>query len=303
MTCIALRRSRRHDDMMFGEPTAAITRWRVAAAGNRHPGSWRHATMRRVVSVFLPSWPTDRLRRLPGSVMPPQDRPLMTAMHDGRRQAVAAVDRAARALGLFPGMPLAQGQAMVPAVTVVPAEPEAEARALDDLAAWCLRYAPLIAPDQPDGIWVDATGSAHLFGGESELLDDMIERLARGGITAWAAIADTPGSAWAIARHAPTSATVVPSGETAPSLRGLPITALRLSQDIASGRPTGQSALPANGGAMSASGWLPATIGKSKTRKVAGFGCSAAVMPSTSQPVTWAGSCTGFSDLRLPSDP
>jgi protein ImuB len=191
--------------------------------------------MRRVVSVFLPSWPTDRLRRLPGSVMPPQDRPLITEMHNGRRQAVAAVDHAATSMGLFPGMPLAQAQAMVPGLTVAPAEPKAEARALGDLAAWCLRYAPLTAPDQPDGIWVDATGSAHLFGGESELLGDIIERLARGGLTGRAAIADTPGAAWAVARHAPTSATAVPPGETAPSLRSLPIAALRLSHDIATG--------------------------------------------------------------------
>jgi hypothetical protein len=54
----------------------------------------------------------------------------------------------------------------VPGLTVVPAQPEGDVRALAELAAWCrLRYEPLTAPDEPDGIWIHAnegvrTGSA-----------------------------------------------------------------------------------------------------------------------------------------------
>jgi protein ImuB len=114
--------------------------------------------MRRVVSVFLPTRPTDRFRRQRKAAVPPADRPLITAMHDNRRQVVAAADRVARSLGLHPGMPLAQAQAVVSGLTVVAAEPEGNARALDGLAAWFLRYAQLTAPDRPDGIWIDATG-------------------------------------------------------------------------------------------------------------------------------------------------
>ena len=167
--------------------------------------------------------------------MPPPDRPLVTALHDGRRQAVAAADRAARSLGLAPGMPLAQAQALVPDLAVVPAAPEADARALEELAGWCLRYAPLTAPDQPDGIWIDATGCAHLFGGEDAMLADIAARLARGGIAARAAIADTPGTAWAVARYAGTEGTVVPAGETEAALRPLPVAALRLDDETAAG--------------------------------------------------------------------
>jgi len=126
--------------------------------------------MRRVISIFLPTWPTDRLRRQPGAAVPPPDKPLVTAIHDGRRQSVAAVDAASRAEGLGPGMPLAQAQAMVQGLAVVPADPEGDRQALDALAAWCLRYAPPTSADAPDGIWIDATGAAHLFGGEAALL-------------------------------------------------------------------------------------------------------------------------------------
>ena len=204
--------------------------------------------------------------------MPPPDKPLVTALHDGRRQAVAAADRVARSLGLTPGMPLAQAQALVPGLAVVPAEPEADARGLEELAAWCLRYAPLTAPDQPAGIWIDATGCAHLFGGksampasgestmlaageaavpaageaamlasgEAAMLADIVARLAQGGIAAQAAIADTPGGAWAVARYggpsfAGTAVTVVPAGDTAVALCPLPVAALRLDAATAAG--------------------------------------------------------------------
>ena len=115
---------------------------------------------------------------------------------------VAAVDATAAALGLHAGMPLAQAQALVPGLEagMHPAEPEADAAALGRLAAWCLRYAPLSAADAPDGIWLDVTGCAHLHGGETKLLHDLVGRLAAQGIAAHAAVADTPGAAHAVAR-------------------------------------------------------------------------------------------------------
>jgi protein ImuB len=156
-------------------------------------------------------------------------------MHDSRRQVVAAVDRMARSLGLFPGMPLAQAQVMVPGLAVRMAEPEEDARAFDGLTAWCLRYAPLTAPDRPDGVWIDATGCSHLFGGEAGMLADLVARLRRAGIASRVAIADTMGAAWAVARYAETDVTVVSIGKTAAALRPLPIAALRLPNETVAG--------------------------------------------------------------------
>jgi protein ImuB len=165
--------------------------------------------------------------------MPPSDRPLVTALHDGNRQCVAAADRAARTLGLHPGMPLAQAQAMLPGLAVVTADPAGDAAALQRLAAWCLRHAPLTSADPPDGIWIDATGAAHLFGGETGLLDDLAGHLTRDSIAARAAIAETPGAAWAVARHASAPLSVVPPGGIAEALRPLPVAALRLPEGSA----------------------------------------------------------------------
>ena len=104
--------------------------------------------MTRVVSLFLPIWSTDRLRRVLGD-----------------------------------------------------AAPEADLAALDRLALWALRrYTPVVASDPSDGLVIDATGAAHLHGGETAMLADMVERLRAAGIAARAAMADTWGAAHALAR-------------------------------------------------------------------------------------------------------
>ena len=123
---------------------------------------------------------------------------------------IAAADAVATAQGLHPGMTLAQAQAMVPGLVVREADPAADAAALQRLAWWCLRYAPLVSTDPPDGIWpngiwIDVTGTAHLHGGETALLRDLTSRLLAQGLNARAAIADTPGAAHAVARFGKTS--------------------------------------------------------------------------------------------------
>lgn len=191
--------------------------------------------MRRVISVWLPDWATDRVRRSRPDSAPPVELPLVTCLHDGRHLAIAAADRAARALGLHPGMALAHARALLPGLAVVAADPAADMAALADLAGWCLRFAPLTAPDAPDGVWVDATGCAHLFGGEAALLADLAARLARAGFAAQAAIADTPGAAWALARHGGKGLMVVPPGGQAAALAALPLAALRLTPEAVRG--------------------------------------------------------------------
>ncbi len=86
--------------------------------------------MRRVVSLWLPSWPVDRLRR---HAALPADAPLVTRAHDGHRMVIAAACSTARELGLRVGMPVAHAQAMVPEL-VVDATPSDAARALRRLA-------------------------------------------------------------------------------------------------------------------------------------------------------------------------
>ncbi|AZO68017.1 DUF6504 family protein [Mesorhizobium sp. M6A.T.Cr.TU.016.01.1.1] len=192
--------------------------------------------MPRVVSLFLPNWSTDRLRRKLGDVSPPPDRPLVTVGRHGNRRLVTATDRAAFEAGLRVGMPATKAQALVQGLVAMEAEPDADAEALERLALWAVRrYAPIVAVDPPDGLIMDTTGADHLHGGERLMLTDMVERLGQVGFSARAAIADSWGAAYAVARYARQTVSVVAVSTSHDAIIALPIAALRLPDAIIGG--------------------------------------------------------------------
>lgn len=111
---------------------------------------------------------------------------------------------------------------------------------LEALADWGLRYTPCCAVDDgygpgSGGLWLDITGCAHLWGGEKRLLGDLLTRLCRQDVQARAAIADTPGAAWAWARFGDDADPCLPSGAQRQILSGLVISALRLPPAVTLG--------------------------------------------------------------------
>lgn len=93
---------------------------------------------------------------------------------------------------------------MIPHLICRPADIEADARALTALAVWAERWSPSVSVDPAgeglEGLFLDLTGAAHLFGGEAVLLTQIRDRLAEAGARARVAMAPTPGAAWALAR-------------------------------------------------------------------------------------------------------
>jgi protein ImuB len=169
-----------------------------------------------------------RLRRLQDSAL--SDKPVVIANLEDQQRMVLAVNTLAAMDGITPGLALAHARAVQPNLIALPAQPLEDARALDRLASWCLRYSPLVAPCPSDSIWIDATGASHLFGGEETMLKTIQSVMAAHGLTARVAMAATPGAAWALAHFSPQS----PCVSTAPAdLNPLPITALRLNLDTA----------------------------------------------------------------------
>lgn len=143
---------------------------------------------------------------------------------------VHAVDALAAAEGLHPGQLLADARMLVPYLRAVAAEPGEDAAALGRLADWTTRYTPFAAVDGEDGLALDISGAAHLFGGEAALIDDLARRLAGYGVSARLAIADTPAAAWAWARFGRDA--ILPKGEIAARTAILPVEALRLPAEI-----------------------------------------------------------------------
>lgn len=145
---------------------------------------------------------------------------------------MAAVDKHAAALGLFAGQKATDAAALAPELITADAEPEADAAALTALADWCVRFSPAVALDAPDGLFLDITGVDHLWGGEAAMLADLRRRLAWNGLPVRAAIADTPGAAWALA-HFTETGTIAPPDKAWPLLARLPVQALRLAPEDA----------------------------------------------------------------------
>jgi protein ImuB len=176
-------------------------------------------------------------RRLEGQTARPERHsgqhgrpPLLVSHRDGNAQRVFAVDMRAEVLGLKPGMGIADVRAMYPAVEVIEAEPVLDRRCLESLADWCDRYTPLVALDGDDGLFLDITGCAHLFGGEGTMLRDLLARVRAQGFDARGAVASTVGVAWAAARFF-RSRLVAPGGE-AELIGPLPLAALRIEPAV-----------------------------------------------------------------------
>jgi protein ImuB len=195
--------------------------------------------MRRIMYLWLPRWPIDRLRlsQRKNSVKPAEEIPFATIAETAGRRLLSAVNPAATAAGLAPGMPLADALSFLPGLATAPARPAEDATALRRLAEWCGRYSPWTAPDAADGVRIEITGSSHLWGGEKALANDLLTRLDRRYVTGRIANADTIGAAWAMARFAETAERIVilPPGELRTALTSLPVEALRLDPPIAQG--------------------------------------------------------------------
>lgn len=155
---------------------------------------------------------------------------LITETAHGPR--IEATNGAGHAAGARPGMMLADARTLCPQIAAFPADPAGDLSTLEKLALWAQRWGPWSALDPPDGVLVDITAAAHLFGGENRLVSDVEAIFARRGLTARAAIAPTAGAAWALA-HFGKSRTILGADEDASrSLSDLPVAALRLDDDV-----------------------------------------------------------------------
>ena len=149
----------------------------------------------------------------------------MVSRQENNTRRIAALDERAETLGLKRGTGIADARAMHPSIDIVEDDPEADRRLLDALADWCDRYTPLVAIEGTDGLFLDISGSTHLFGGEKRLLGEVLSCFLHQGFAVRAGLASTPGAAWAAARFSLSS---IEEGKEKEALFSLPLAALRL---------------------------------------------------------------------------
>ena len=179
---------------------------------------------RRVVSLWFPRLASERVLR-----RRPVDGPFALTLKQKNANRIYCLNTAASEQGLHPGMPYADARAFCPDLQSGAAEPEQDQLFLRLLCRWALRYCPWVGAEGADGLVLDITGSAHLFGGEEAMLADMRARLMRAGLSVQAGLADTRGAAWALAHY---GEGVAPSGEMLPALKSSPVAALRIDEQM-----------------------------------------------------------------------
>lgn len=192
--------------------------------------------MRRFLSVWLTDWPLDRLRRMRsrGSSARPVESPFALTERAAKGLRIVAATAGARAMGVAPGLTLADARARAPGLRSEEIDRAADAAALRRLARWATRWSPIVALDGRDGLMLDVTGCAHLWGGEGGMLADVSARLACAGLAHRLGLGPTPGAAWALAHAAPGQVTALEGtaeAATEVGLAELPVAGLRLSEE------------------------------------------------------------------------
>lgn len=160
-----------------------------------------------------------------------KDIPFVLAIAVHGRMVVDAASKTAGMQGITTGTPVADAKAIVPGLEVFDSRPGAEAKLLKALGEWCIRYTPEVGVDLPDGLMLDVSGCAHLWGGERAYLKEIVIKLRSLGYDARAAMADTIGAAWAVARYGQTSP-LINSGEQLQAILPLHPASLRLEPEV-----------------------------------------------------------------------
>lgn len=161
------------------------------------------------------------------------DRPHVILARVKSALRIAHANHRALALGLYPGLTLADARARVPDLVVTDEDEKADRALVQQIAEWCDRFSPLVGFDGQNGLMLDITGCVHLFGDEAAMRNDVMNRLRAAGFSTRAAVAGTPDCARAVARHARTG--VVAPGKEAEAVRPLPTAALGIGDGMVLG--------------------------------------------------------------------
>ena len=190
---------------------------------------------RRYLALWFPFLSTDRLRITrtkhcgsPGDTLHEAGAsgPLVLVAKVRGALRLQAADARAQALGIVPGLALADARALQSDLVVAEMDEAADQHWLKRLARRCTRWSPLVSTVPPDGITLDITGAEHLFGGEAGMAVQIEEALAAAGMTLRLAAAHTPEAAQALARYA-----AHPIKDELQAIRALPVVALGLEAE------------------------------------------------------------------------
>jgi len=145
--------------------------------------------------IVLPQLALDSvLRRLPDP-----EKPLALVSGPAHLRSLHAVNPAAAAAGLKPGMRLSAAHALLAEVALVEHDPKAEARWHRFLAAWAYRHSSLVSAQWPGCLVLEARASFRLLGPWPRFEARLREELTALGFSHRIALAPTPRAARVLA--------------------------------------------------------------------------------------------------------
>lgn len=194
--------------------------------------------MKTFISIYLPNWSTDLLKRRSEQ----HEKPLILFVEQGAEKVVARCCMNARKRGAEEGLTLAHALSLAPEAEVRPYDAAHDILSLRRLGRWISRYSPLTAVDAADdiypgtffdgrycGINSDISASLRLFKGSKNIIASIVQRLRERGFAVRAAAAPSLGAAWALSRYAPAPVSFVSPDSLTSRLAALPIEALRVA--------------------------------------------------------------------------
>jgi protein ImuB len=200
---------------------------------------------KRFVSLTLPHFAIENQKLLRAKHKPPENNrplkqqaaPFALTNSTTRGLRLNAINKRAEQQGLTPGMALSDALALCPLLKTSRATPRHDARKLLQLARWCERYSPLSNVYDKNSLWIDVTGTSHLYDGERNLLTKINDDFHNLGYTVNLALAGSFGAAFALSHidcEEGQNAHLILPGNLRSSLSPLPVKALRLSPTIIS---------------------------------------------------------------------
>ncbi len=150
------------------------------------------------------------------------------------KHLVATCCALAQSKGVHVGMTLAHARSLLCGHRAEIREftPHEDSQALRRLALWSLRFTPIVAVDEPDGLLMDLAGCEHLYGGEVPLVQRIAHALDRLGLQHRIAVGPTYSAARAVARFTNERITCFHEDGLQDMLAAFPIEALQIETAV-----------------------------------------------------------------------
>ena len=184
---------------------------------------------RRLLALHLPQLPLDRFRRRDDARL---WGPFAVTAKSTNAERVLCANDLAMSAGVRGGQSVTNAMAICPDLLCEPQDAYREARLLAALHVWADRFSPRVAIDPPDGMVLDVTGCAHLFGGEVALSELVIEQVEDLKVTARIGLANTRRAARGFARFSGEPILVTDPKRESEAVARLPVAALELEADV-----------------------------------------------------------------------